>query len=271
MNRILCSTGAFVGRYSGYDYTLLKRVSDEVCCDGFEYMMDKADYDRSSEVIAFLKTLSKPVITFHTEKHVGDFISRNADGDDENALVLFEKNCIMAAKTGARLMVLHLWNGLDSDKDLPHNIRMFRALKDMADRYSLVLTVENVVCNTHDPMHNLRALLSEYNDIRFTFDTKMAEFHGQLQELYLSENKDIWQHISHIHVNDYRGGVMDWENLRTLHIGKGQIDFDSFFSFVKDNGYSGDFTIESTSFDKTGAIDTDSMNESIDSVRAFLR
>ena len=64
---------------------------------------------------------------------------------------------------------------------------------------------------------------------------------------------------------------MDWENLRTLHIGKGQIDFDSFFSFVKDNGYSGDFTIESTSFDKTGAIDTDSMNESIDRVRAFLR
>ena len=44
-------------------------------------------------------------------------------------------------------------------------------------------------------------------------------------------------HIRHYHVNDYAGGHKDWANLKTLPMGKGKIDFDSFFEHVKKTGY----------------------------------
>ena len=147
---------------------------------------------------------------------------------------------------------------------------MFAVLRDIADKYSLVLTVENVVCNFSDPLCHLAELLESYPDISFTFDTKMAEFHGQLSEIYLEKNRTIWEHTVHLHINDYKGGIKDWSNLKTLHIGDGQADLDTFFEFVGKTGYKGDITIESTSFDKlSGVIDFDKMNESIRKVRTL--
>jgi sugar phosphate isomerase/epimerase len=73
-----------------------------------------------------------------------------------------------------------------------------------------------------------------------------------------------------MHINDYKGAVKDWSCLKTLHAGDGQIDFDRLFGFIKQSGYQGDFTIESTSFDKTGVIDFDKMNATIAKIRGLL-
>lgn len=271
MNRVLCSTGALIGRPNGRDYKLLTECVLHLDCDRFEFMMYSDWYDKIDEIADFLADFPKPFPTFHIEKKVGDLISRNEQGDTEYALELFEKNCILAQKIGAEKLVLHLWSGLDSDKDMPHNIEVYALLSEIADRYQLMLTVENVVCNNSDPMTHLTELAKVYPDIRFTFDTKMAEFHDQLDLLYASENRHIWERVAHRHINDYRGGVKDWSCLKTLHIGDGQIDFERLFSFINDMNYSGDFTIESTSFDKSGIIDFDRMNQSIHRVKEYLK
>ena len=39
MNRILCSTGALIGRPNGRDYTLLNECAKRLDCDGFEFMI----------------------------------------------------------------------------------------------------------------------------------------------------------------------------------------------------------------------------------------
>lgn len=52
-------------------------------------------------------------------------------------------------------------------------------------------------------------------------------------------------------------------------IGDGQIDYERFFGFVKCMGYTGDLTIESTSFDNTGVIDFERMNQSIRIIREY--
>ena len=270
MNRVLCSTGALIGRPNGRNYKLLTECAQRLDCDGFEFMMYSDWYEKLDEIVELLESFPKSFPVFHIEKYVGDLISRNEQGDTEKALALFEKNCVFAQKTGAEKLVLHLWSGLDSDKDMPHNIEVYALLREIADRYQLMLTVENVVCNNFDPMTHLVELAEIYLDIRFTFDTKMAEFHGQLDLLYAKENRHIWERIAHMHINDYKGGVKDWSCLKTLHIGDGQIDFERLFSFIKEMDYSGDFTIESTSFDKSGIIDFDRMNHSIRKVREFL-
>lgn len=271
MNRVLCSTGALIGRTNGRNFRLLTECVQKLDCDGFEFMMYDDWYEKIEEISTFRSDFPKPFPTFHVAKSVGNFISRNEPGDTERALEAFEKNCILAQRIGAEKLVLHLWNGEDSDKDFSHNIEVYLRLVGIAKRYRLTLTVENVVCSVADPMRRFGELIAVDPDIRFTFDTKMAEFHGQLESLYAVENRRIWERVAHIHINDYKGGVKDWTCLKTLHIGDGQVDFDRLFRFVKNEGYGGDFTIESTSFDRSGIIDFNRMNRSIDAVRTYLQ
>ena len=109
-------------------------------------------------------------------------------------------------------------------------------------------------------------------NVRFTFDTKMAAFHGQMEEIYAKENRFLWEkgHIHHLHINDYGGGYMDWSNLRTLHVGQGIIDFERLFSFLKEIRYTGDYTVEATAFDQRGIIHLDELNETFARIRAYL-
>lgn len=113
---------------------------------------------------ALLTDFSKPFPCFHVEKNVGSLISRNEPGDTEKALELFEMNCVLAQKIGAEKLVLHLWNCLDSDKDFPHNIEVCKYVREIAERYQLLLTIENVVCNNSDPMTHHAELAEVYPD-----------------------------------------------------------------------------------------------------------
>ena len=270
MNKILCSTGAVIGSANDRDYRRLTECAKRLVCDGFEFMMYGAWYDEIDEVAAFLKTFPKPVPVLHIEKRVGDLISRNENDDTKQAIQFFEKNCILAEKIEAEKLVLHLWGGRDSDKDFAHNIEVYPVVNEIASRHNLTLTIENVVCNRQNPMSHLLTLAELYPDIRFTFDTKMAAFHSQIEELYSKEHRWLFEHMAHMHINDYKGGHMDWQNLRTLHIGDGKIDFDRFFEFVNGMGYAGDFTIESTSLDKNGVIDFEKLNHSIYKLKEYI-
>jgi len=270
MHRILCSTGALIGRPNGRDITLLRQAAQKLHCDGYELMMYDTWYDKIPWMRECLQTLDLSIPVFHVEKSVGNLISRNEAHDTEQAVLMFETNCALAKEFGAEMLVLHLWGGIDSDKDIAHNIRTYAKLRELADAHGLVLMVENVVCNHADPMTHLRALADTYPDIRFTFDTKMAAFHGQMDALYAEENRALFSHIHHMHINDYGGGYMDWGNLNTLHVGDGHVDFDKLFAFLKQTGYQGDFTVEATSFDQTGAIDFEALNKTICKIRDFL-
>ena len=147
MHRILCSTGAVLGRPNGRDLTLLRQAVPKLHCDGFELMMYDTWYDKIPWMRECLQTLNVSIPVFHVEKSVGNLISRNGGHDTEQAVLMFETNCILAKEFGAEMLVLHLWGGLDSDKDIAHNIRTYAKLREIADAHGLVLTVENVVCN----------------------------------------------------------------------------------------------------------------------------
>ena len=247
---------------------LLNRCAEKLKCDGYEFMMYSTWYEKLDEIRRFMTGFPFPVPVFHCEKGIGEAISRNEEGDTEEALQAFEINCALAREIGAQTLVLHLWSGIHSDKDIAHNIALYADLRKISDRHGLTLTVENVVCNHEDPMTHLRRLSTAYPDIAFTFDTKMAEFHNQISDLYPS---DLIKNIKHLHINDYKGGYKDWVNLRTLNIGDGQIDFNSFFEFIYKNNYQGDYTIEATAFDRDGVIHFDTLNKSLQKLQDFIK
>ena len=263
MNRVLCSTGAIITRRNNRDYKLLRTIVPQLACDGLEFMMYESWYEGHIEALKqTLAGYSVPV--FHMTKHIGEYISL---GNMTDAVHLFRADCELAAAIGAKLLVLHLWSGRASDHHIDRNIAAYPVLRAIAEEYGLLLSVENVVCNTRDPLTHMRALADKYPDIAFTFDTKMAAFHSQEEELYKPENAWLWPHIRHFHVNDYAGGHMDWANLSVRQLGMGHIDFDRFFAFVRGMGYTGDFTCEATAVGEDGSIRYDEMNASLERIR----
>ena len=262
MNRVLCSTGALITRRNNRDFTLLRQIVPQLHCDGLEFMMYESWHECVEPLQAVLAAFDVPV--FHMTKQIGEHISQ---GSMEAALPLFRADCALAKAIGSRLLVLHLWSGVASDQHIERNIAAYPVLRDIAEEYGLLLTVENVICNTRDPMTHMRTLADTYPDIRFTFDTKMAAFHSQLDELYQPDNAWLWPRIAHFHVNDYAGGHMDWANLGTKALGRGHIDFGRFFAFVREIGYTGTFTHEGTAVGEDGSIRYGDLNDSLERIR----
>ena len=262
MNEILCSTGALIGRPNGRDYRLLKELCPRLACDGFELMIYPDWYGCPEELVSFLNPLGFRFPVVHCEKALAEHITKGGEDEIREAHRLFRINCAVAAGIGADRMVLHLWNGILSDSRFGNNLAAFGELRKTAEEYGLDLLVENVVCH-QDPMAHWEELLEAYPDIHFVFDTKMADFHRQLDLLYDPAYARLYEedHIRHYHVNDYGGGYMDWNNLKVLPIGSGHIDFERFFRFVRGTGYQGDFTLEATGFDSTGTVHTDLLND----------
>lgn len=263
MNRVLCSTGAILTLRNNRDYNLLHQIIPQMKCDGLEFMMYQSWYEGHVEALKqTLAGFSVPV--FHMTKRIGEWISL---GQMEDAVALFRADCELAASFGSKLLVLHLWSGQASDQHIERNIAAYPVLRDIAEKHGLLLTVENVLCNTRDPMTHMKVLAEKYPDIRFTFDTKMAAFHTQLDELYKPENTWLAERIAHFHVNDYAGGHMDWAHMQVKQLGAGHIDLARFFAFVRGMGYAGDFTCEATAVNDGGAIRYDEMNASLDRIR----
>lgn len=272
MTEILCSTGALIGRPNGRNYRLLETLSKQLSCDGFEFMMYNTWYDEAEELVNTLQKLCLYIPVVHCEKHIGESISKGTKEDLEEAYLLFEINCNIAKKLQAEKIVMHLWDGITSDRYFENNKNAYGRLHDIANRYHLDLLIENVVCNRENPMKHWSELREVYPDIHFIFDTKMAAFHQQLELLYAEEYDWLWKegHIRHFHVNDYAGGYMDWKNLRTLPIGRGQVDFERFFSYVREKEYQGTFTVESTAFGEDGRVDIGMLNEQFAYIRSRL-
>lgn len=267
MSRILCSTGAIIALANSRDYSLLAGIMPHLRCDGLEFMMYQSWHEgHEAGLIRALAPYDVPV--FHMTKQIGEWISQ---GNMTDAEAMFRQDCELAAAVGAKLLVLHLWSGRASDQHIERNIAAYPAVRAIAEAHGLTLTVENVLCNTVDPMTHMRVLAETYPDILFTYDTKMAAFHSQVDGLYAPENAWLRERIAHFHVNDYAGGHIDWANMSAKALGRGHIDFERFFAFVRGMGYTGDFTCEASALDADGAVRYDEMNASLERIRQGVR
>ncbi|MBO2515925.1 MAG: sugar phosphate isomerase/epimerase [Clostridiales bacterium] len=264
MNRVICSTGGLVVRANNRDFRQLRNILPAIRCDGVEFMLYGIWYDIVDELTAFLRDLPVNYPVLHAEKSIGEYLAREEFDEAKRRFII---NCRLANDLGSTRMVLHLWNGMISDSNMPANLKGCGELMKIAADHGLAMMVENVVCNVQDPMTHLRELMEMYPDIGFTFDTKMAQFHRQMDELYNEKNADLIPHIRHLHINDIRCGYMDWANLKTLHIGEGDVDFDRFFDFIKKSGYRGDYTVEALTIAPDGTPLPEKMNRTLDYIR----
>ncbi len=290
MNKIYCSTGALLGRPNKRDFNLLEVFSKELDCDGYELLVYDTWYPATDDLIAAIKRLKLSIPVVHCEKALSEKLAgarvwlengkyphaeMTPEEDEKSlgeAIEEFKINLRLAEELGAHKMVFHMWNGLVSDKHIERNIERFGIFKEMAEKAGVLLMAENVICNTFDPLTNMEAAAKKYHDISFVYDTKMSEFHGQTMEVFSPEHRWMFEkgHVKHLHINDYDGGIMDWSNFKVLPIGKGHVDFTSFFKELKKCGYDGDYTVEATAFNREGIVDVHMLNECFADLKKLL-
>ena len=269
--RILPSVGAFIGRVNGRDHRAFLSVADRLDADAFEFMMYEAFYGREDGILRdFLATgLRFPV--FHVEKRVGELIAAEDGEGLSEVRSRFLCNCRAAQALGAEKLVLHLWNGLPSDRSFSAHLAAYGELAVIAQEHGLLLTVENVVCAVGDPLTHFYELIEAYPDVAFTFDTKMAAFHRQEYTVFTPEHAALFaSHIRHVHLNDYAGIPGDFGGLAVLHLGEGHLDIPAIAHSLRSVGYDGTVTLECSCMCPDGSLVPEKMNASLAVARRLL-
>lgn len=267
MKRVITSTGGLIGRVNGRDYTLLRDALPRIEADGVEFMLYESWYGEIGRLTDCLTSIPVKYTGLHAEKSLG---VRLTEGNFDEAERIFDINCQLAKNIGAEHIVIHLWDGVSSDSHMENNISGFASLQRMADSYGIPLSVENVVCNRQDPFTHLKELLRVYPDIQFTYDTKMTHFHRLEEKFYGKEGQDVWNHVTHLHVNDHRGAKGDFSSLRTLQLGDGEVDLERFFDHLRSVRFDGDLVCEAVAWDEQGGIHPEIMNRSMRFIRDRL-
>ena len=265
------SSGAFIGRTNGFSPDGFLSLCREFDCDGFEFMFYRAWYPELDAILSRFLAAGVSFATLHCDKTIGEGFSSGDPAEYARALALFRENCRAAAKLGARLLVLHLWNGLPSDKNFARHLDALSDLYKIASEYDLTLTVENVICAVSDPLTRLGEIAARYPAARFTYDTKMAAFHSQTAEIATPARRPLSERIAHVHLNDFGGVPGDFSDLRVLHLGEGRIDFAPFLSLLETIRYSGAVTLECSCFSSLdGSWAPEKMKTSIAAARKML-
>ncbi len=270
MNTILCSIGAFIGRVNDRDHRAFLRIADRLTPDAYEFLMYEAWYERERAVFTDFSASGLSFPVFHMEKRIGELIGLGGAENIAESERRFIKNCEYARRLGSQKTVLHLWNGLPSDHCFGRHIEAYGRFAELSASYGLALTVENVICAKGAPLARFRELLAAYPTVSFTYDTKMAEFHGETLALFDDINVSTLQRVAHIHLNDYGGGYRDYANLRVLHLGEGHVDLRGFTARLLDAGYRGTVTLECSSMNPDGTLSPEKTERSLSFARALF-
>ena len=256
---LFVSTGTLVGHSNGFDYKRALReigkLESKALCGGLELMMLRFYYDKIKEVTDAVRESGCRAATIHCEKDVGTLISdsgllaaegKNAEAEEKysEALRLFRLNCTAAERLEIGRMVLHLWGGYSSDKNIAYNISKMAELNAIAAEHGVRILCENIPSNLTDPMFNWKKLLPTLGNAGLIFDTRFGKLHEQTAEILT--DKTLTDRIEHIHISDFAGTYRDFAALRPiLHPGEGTIDFSEVASLLNGFGYSGTITLES--------------------------
>lgn len=263
-NKVYCSTGAIIGRENNYNWQLIIDNKDKLVSEGYELMMLKVYYEQFREMERQFEVhdMSFPVI--HSDKDIGTLLSQVDVQSSKEAIRLFELNCEFGINIGAAMIVLHLWGGNNSEKNIEHNINSCETLLEISQRYKLTLLIENIPCWHKDPLSYWNILEQRYPEVRFILDTRFVGFHSQTDEIF---KIDYFNKILHMHVSDFTGPPRDFSSLRPiLHPHEGIIDMDPLLSRIT-SMYDGSITLESPVINSDGTLDIEKLNNSLNYIK----
>lgn len=263
-NEIYASTGAFIGRYNGYDCEVLRRLAPQIRCDGFELMIYAAWYDDFENIISRISSYGLNIPVVHFDKCIGILLTENTAESVAQAKRDFTRNVWAAKALGAKKAVFHLWGGKDSDIFMAHSIKLVPSMYAECEAAGVELLIENIPAKYYGPYFNWCRIREVYPQAKFIYDTRFGEFHAEHDIIMRSGH---WPHVRHIHISSLRrADVKIWGLLRPiLHPGEGDVDFDALISRMP--RYDHSVTLESPVLSPDGSVDIEKLNHSLDYLR----
>ena len=258
--RILCSTGAVTRHPTRADHRLIADVR-ELPCAGFELSIYPGWLDEVDRVADDIAAMNLRVETAHAEKSVGARLSEGDRGGVER----LELSVRLAARVGARLLVLHLWELPLGDRELERNLGLLPACADVAERAGLTLGVETIPCSVGSPLANVARAVEREPRCVAVLDTEFLAMHDQLEA-----TPDAGLPVGHVHVKDFAGEIRHGDpRRRYLLPGEGALDLDGFLDRLDANGYDGTVTLEPSAVDPEGGLDRVRLAEIAAALRAL--
>jgi sugar phosphate isomerase/epimerase len=245
--RVLCSTGAVTHHPARADHRLVAAAC-ELPVDGFELSIYPGWIDGGEAVAEELAALALPVETAHAEKAVG---ARLSEGDAA-AVQRLGESARLAARLGARLLVLHLWELPLGDRHLERNLELLPACVDVAEHHGLTLGIETIPCSLGSPLANVQRAVERDPRCVAVLDTEFLALHGELDGALGAVLP-----VGHVHLKDFAGSIRRGDpRQRYLLPGEGRLDLDGFLDrLAGSRGYDGAVTLEASAVDPEGGLD----------------
>ena len=244
--RILCSTGAVTRHPNRADPRLIADARD-LPCAGFELSIYPDWIEEVDAVTEDIAGLALPIETAHAEKAVGARLSKG----DPRAVERLERSARLAARVGARLLVLHLWELPLGDRQLERNLDLLPACADVAEQAGLTLGIETIPCSVGSPLANVARAVEREPRCVAVLDTEFLATHDELNAA-----PDAGLPVGHVHVKDFAGEIRHGDpRTRYLLPGEGALDLDGFLDRLRADGYDGTVTLEPSAVDPDGGLD----------------
>lgn len=256
--RILCSTGAVTFYPTRADHRLVAEAR-ALPVTAFELSIYSNWLDEPDGVAEHLARLDMAFETAHAEKAIG---ARLSEGD-ESGVERLEANARLAARLGARLLVLHLWELPTGDRHLERNLGLLPACADAAEAHGLTLAVETIPCSFGSPLANVARAVEREPRCVAVLDTEFLALHGELEAA-----TEAGLPVGHVHLKDFAGSIRRGDpRRRYLLPGEGRLDLDGFLTRLRAQGYADAVTLEASAVGPDGELDRARLAEIAETLR----
>ncbi|MEX2394924.1 MAG: TIM barrel protein [Actinomycetota bacterium] len=235
---ILCSSGVFFER-ERTDAESILDYGPQLPVDGLEVLVTGRMVPILEETTEHLRSsgLTFPVI--HAPKPVGARLPA------DEAIHELKATCRFARAIGSSLVVLHLWDLPDSDRDLPGRLEAATLAADIAADVGIEIAIETIPCTYATPLANIECILEHEPRARVTLDTEFLAYHDEVESAL--DVDWLWRDgiVRHIHLKDYDGSMFhDDGKRRYLPAGDGAIAFGTLFDRLNERGFTGSVSLE---------------------------
>lgn len=261
--RLLCSTGAFSRFPDLTDHRRVLEFAPRLPVDALELLVFPTwDLDAVAAELAS-SAVDLPVV--HADKTVGAALGAATLEERAAAAARLEDNVRFAARVGAGVVVLHLWDLPESDADLSRNIEAVERCHDAAAAEGVVLAIETTPCDHATPLANVAAVLAAESRAAVALDTEFLALHEELDAALAADW--LWHRpvVRHVHVKDYGGSLRGTDGLRRyLQPGEGELDFPAVIESLRERGFTGTLSLESSAVGPDGEVDVGRIERSLD-------
>src|SRR5207248_3851880 len=103
------------------------------------------------------------------------------------------------------VIVLHLWDLPDSDRDMSGRLDAAVIAADITERHRIELAVETIPCTHNSPVRNVASVIERDPRIGVALDTEFLAYHDEFEAAI--ESDWLWEPgvVRHVHLKDFAG------------------------------------------------------------------